>query len=186
MKFTHTYFWGSFVKKCNPPKHICWRPGIPLSSLPPSLARDAVSGCLQVSFHISIRCLVTRLFCIEYVIISAFLWGFFVRKICLFAPQIMLFQNIFLQPFFFSKTIFFCGTNLFARKANCPLQPSSTCHDFFGTKYFIERDNFFSGQFFGETKFLFFSATNRKARKDNCTLQGIAGGTFLYITFFEV
>ena len=122
MKFTHTYFWGSFVKKCNPPKHICWRPGIPLSSLPPSLARDAVSGCLQVSFHISIRCLVTRLFCIEYVIISAFLWGFFVRKICLFAPQIMLFQNIFLQPFFFSKTIFFCGTNLFARKANCPLQ----------------------------------------------------------------
>ena len=32
----------------------------------------------------------------------------------------------------------------------------------------------------------FFRETNLFSREANCSLQGIAGGTFLYITFFEV
>ena len=33
---------------------------------------------------------------------------------------------------------------------------------------------------------IFFRETNLFSREANCSLQGIAGGTFLYITFFEV
>ena len=56
------------------------------------------------------------------------------------------------------------------------------CEIFCDTGFFFSTANFF----FLRDKSLFLLGTNQFARKTNCPLQGIAGGTFLYITFFEV
>ena len=133
-----------------------------MSSLPPSLARDTVSGFLQVSSR-------------------PFFWearlhkGFFSSPSAIFSPY-------FAGDIFSAKQIFLGGRQIFLQRK----------FYFGGEKYFWvtkvilqEKCTFRESNLILQQKYI-FCATNLFARKVNCPLQGIAGGTFLYITFFEV
>ena len=127
-------------------------PGIPLSSLPPSLARDAVSGFLQVSSRPLFRRLSWK------------------REFCTFLSSSAIFSPYFARDRYFCKANFILGGELFwGDKGN-----------FAGKIYFLRNKSYLAAEIY------IFCATNLFARKVNCPLQGIAGGTFLYITFFEV
>ena len=85
------------------------------------------------------------------------------------------------EIYFCTKILFF-GRNIFLRDKS---YFAGELYFLLDKSYCVEEIYFFNTNLILWKKYIFYE-TNLFARKSNCPLQGIAGGTFLYITFFEV